>query len=176
MAGMGGAERAALFLHRLEGFEERIVVIEQAARVVVDEQLQMRQPILQRQDLVDLLLILGHHHRDFRVIEHIGELAGDRVLAGRHGDPAQAHRGELREIEPRPILADHRQLVALPKARRGEPEREVADLLPVAPPAVGLPDAEVLLAQRGAVRHALGIAPQQLRQGRADRHAACSRA
>ena len=108
------------------------------------------------------------------MVEHVAEFAGDRVLINRHGDPAEAHRRELREIEPRPVLADDRQLVALPKTGGGEPEREVAHLLPVAPPAKGLPDAKVLLAQGMAVGHLLGIAPQQLRQGCLDRHAACS--
>ena len=52
--------------------------------------------------------------------------------------------------------------------------REIAYLLPIEPPTVGLPDAEILLAQGMPVRHFLGIAPQQLRQRCVDRHAACS--
>ena len=154
---MGGAELAPGRLHRLEGLEDRVVVIAQAARVVIDDQLQVRQAVLQRQDLVDLFLVLGDDDRGLGVIEHIGELGRDRVLVDRDGDAAEALRGELRDIEARAVLADDRQLVAAPEALGGEAEREIAHLLPIAPPAIGLPDAAVLLAQgpgdRASARH-----------------------
>src|SRR5436305_1197150 len=134
----------------------------------------MRQPVLQRQDFVDLLLGLRDDDGDFGVVEHRSELARDRVLIGWHGDAAEAHRRELSKIEPRAVLADDRQLVAAFEAGRGEPQRKPSDLVPITAPIVGLPDAEILLAQRGAPRVLLGIAPQQLRQGCVDRHAARS--
>src|SRR5207247_3422910 len=99
------------------------------------------QPRLEREDLVDLLLVFGHHDRYLGMVEHIGQFAGDRVLIDRHRNAAEAHRGELREIEARPVLADYRQLGAAPEARGGEAKREIAHLLPIAPPAIGLPDA-----------------------------------
>ena len=172
IARMGRAELAPGRLHRLEGLEDRVVVIAQAARVVIDDQLQVRQAVLQRQDLVDLFLVLGNDDRGLGVIEHIGELGRDRVLVDRDGDAAEALRGELRDIEARAVLPDDRQLVAAPEALGGEPLREIAHLLPIAPPAVSLPDAAVLLAQGRAVGCPLGIAPQQLRQGDVVAHAA----
>src|SRR4029079_3630278 len=86
------------------------------------------------------------------------------ILVDRHRDAAEAHRRKLREIEARPVFADDRQLVALPEAAVGEPEREVAHLLPIPAPTVGLPDAEILLAQRGTLGSLFGMPPQQLRQ------------
>ena len=145
-----------------------------AARVVVDDELQMRQPLLQRQDLVDLLLVLGHHHRDLGVIEQIGHLGGDRVLVHRHRDAAEALRGELRPVEPRPVVADHRELAAAAEAVRRKARGEVAHLAGIIGPAEGLPDAERLLAHRRPGGHRLGISAQQPRQCRAGRHAAAS--
>ena len=46
----------------------------------------------------------------------------------------------------------HGQLVAAPEARRGQPEREVAHLPAIPPPAIGLPDAAVLFAHRRPLR------------------------
>src|SRR5579864_2921569 len=106
------------------------------------------------------------------MIEHIGKLGRDRVLVDRDGNPAEALRGELREIEAWPVFADDRQLVARPKACGGKAAREIAHLLPIAPPAIGLPDAKILLAQGRTIGHPLGIAAEQLREGYIDAHAA----
>src|SRR5919206_3795888 len=107
----------------------------------------MRQPILQRKDLVDLLLVLGDDDRGLGVIEHVGKFGSDRVLIYRDSDAAEAHRRELGEIEPRPVLADDRQLVARAEPGGAEAKREIAHFLPIASPTVRLPDAEILFAQ-----------------------------
>ena len=82
----------------------------------------MRQLRLQGQDLVDLLLVLGDDDPDLGVVKHIGQLGGDRILVDRHRDAAEALRRELGPIEPRAVVADHRQLVAAAKAMRGKAE------------------------------------------------------
>src|ERR1051325_8893042 len=134
----------------------------------------MRQPVFERPDLVHLLLVFRGHDRDFGMVQHISELARDRILISRYGDAAEAHCRELGKIEARSVLADDGQLVAAFEAGGGEPERKPAHLVTIAAPIIGLPDAEILLAQGGTRRVLLGIAPQQLRQGCVDRHAARS--
>ncbi len=54
------------------------------------------------------------------MIEDIDELGRDRILVDRDRNPAEALRGQLREIEARTVFADDRQLVARPKAGCGE--------------------------------------------------------
>ena len=105
---VGGAERAAGCLHLVERFEEVQVVIADPARVVVDDQLEMRQPLAQRQDLVDLLLVLGDHDPGLRMVEDISQFGRDRILVDRHCDAAEALRRQLCPIEPRPVVADDR--------------------------------------------------------------------
>ena len=73
-----------------------MVVIAQAARLVVDDVAQARQLVGHREDLVDLFLVLGDDDRGLGMIEHIGKLGRDRVLKDRDRDPAEALRGELR--------------------------------------------------------------------------------
>ena len=162
---MGRAERAPGRLHLVERFERRRRIVPHAARIVIDDQVEIGQPRPQRQDLVDLLLVLGHDHPDFGVVQHIGHLARDRVLVHRHGDAAEALRRELRPIKPRAVVADHRELVAAAKATRGEAEREIAHLTFVFRPGKGLPDAAGLFADGRAPGHRDRVAPQQPRQG-----------
>ena len=80
----------------------------------------------ERQNLVDLLLVLGDDHRHLGVVEHVGKLAGNRVLVERHGHAAQRLRRELCPVEAGAVVAEHGQLVAALEARRCQPEREIA--------------------------------------------------
>src|SRR5208283_994614 len=72
----------------------------------------------------------------------------DRNLIHRHGDAAEALRGQLRPIEARAVVADHRQFIAAAEAVGGEPEREIAHLAVILGPGKTLPDAAVLFADR----------------------------
>ena len=87
--GVGGGKLAPGRLQFVERGEQLVVVIAQAPRVVIDQPLQMRQRVLQRQHLVDLLLVLGDDHRSLGVFEHKGQFAGDRVLINRDGNAAR---------------------------------------------------------------------------------------
>ncbi len=158
------AELAARSLHPLEGFERRRRVMPHAARVVVDNEVEVRQPGAQRQDLVDLLLVLGDDDPDLGMVQHVGHLGGDRVLVHRHRDAAKALCGELRPVEPRAVVADHRELVAAAKAVSGEAERELAHLALVLGPGETLPDAAGLFADRRPPGHRRTVAAQQPRQ------------
>jgi hypothetical protein len=119
-AGMLLAEDGARCLEIVERLEDAVLVGVHAARVLVRDEPQVRQLVGDGDDLVDLLLVLGDHHRDLRVLEHVGELAGDRVLVQRHRHAAERLRGELRPIEPGAVVAQHRELVAA-QSRRSEP-------------------------------------------------------
>src|SRR5439155_25718227 len=134
------------------------------AWIVEDDPSQRRQPLLEGKDLVDLLLILGDDHGDFGVVEHMDELARDRILVGGHGGAAESLGGELRPIETRTIVADDRELVAAAKSERGEAEREIAHVVEIGLPAVGSPDPAVLLADARGLAERLGVAPHELRQ------------
>ena len=161
---MRGAEFAARRLDLIERLQHTRLIVTKPARIVVDHQFQVRQPGLQRQDLVDLLLVLSHDHRDLGVVQHKDQLAGDRILIHRNSGAAEALGGELRPIEARPVVADYRQLVAAPESVSRETKGEIVHLSPVFGPSPGPPNAVLLFADRGALSHRLGVAPQQPRQ------------
>src|SRR5262249_5335538 len=110
-----------------------------------------------------LLLVLGDDDRGLGMVEDVDEFGGDRILVNRDRDAAEALGRELRPIKPRPVVADYRQLVAAPKALRGDSSRKVAYLLIIPCPGVSLANAEVLLAQCRALGHRLRIASQHSR-------------
>ena len=61
----------------------------QPARVGEDHRLEPRAALLDRDQLVDLLLVLGDREPHLGVVEDIGHLVGDRVLVDRHRHAAQ---------------------------------------------------------------------------------------
>ena len=142
-----------------------MVVILQAARLVVDDLRQLRQPVGDGDDLVDLLLILGDRELHFGMGEHIGHLVGDRVGIDRHRHGAERLAGAERPIEPRPIAADDGELVAARDAELGKPDREGANLLEHLRPGPGPPDAEVLVPHRRPPADGRGIVDQKLGGG-----------
>src|SRR6516165_2013583 len=97
------------------------------------------------------------------MIEDIDELGGDRVLVYRHSDTAETLRGELRPVEPRPVVAGYGEQIAAAKPVRRETRGEFAHLSAIFGPVVGLPDPAVLLADRRPFADRLGIATQQPR-------------
>jgi hypothetical protein len=166
MAGMLRVEAAPLFQHARERAQDGIVVEGEPARIVEDDPLQLGQLGLERQRLVDLLLVLGDDDRGLGVIEHVDQLGRDRILVDRHRDAAQRLRRQLREVELWAVVADNRELVATLEAECRKAEREVAHVVAIGSPVVGLPDAARLLADAGAVGILLGVALQQLGQRR----------
>ena len=174
----GGVEVAAVRLaelatHRLhvgERLQPVVLVVQHSARIVVDHVAERRELVAERHHLVDLLLVLGHDHRDIGVIPDEGQLLGDGVLVDGHRRAAQALRGHLRPVQTRPIVADDRQAVFPFEPEGGQPQREVADLGVILRPRARLPDPTILLADRGAPRQLLGVAPQQAWQRREVSH------
>ena len=109
------------------------------------------------EQLVDLLLILDDGELDFRVVEDESHLGGDRVLVHRHRDATEALHRDHREVQPRPVLADDRQVLATREAGLMQPGRDLTNLGQHLDPAPALPDAEILLADRRRSRPPLGM-------------------
>ena len=149
-------------LHVLERDQAAVVVVLQSARLVVDDAGKLRQPLGDRDDLVDLLLVLddGEHHLGMR--QHVGHLVGDGVGIDRHRHGAERLAGADRPIESRPVAADDGELVAALEADFGQADREGANLLEHLLPGPGLPDAEILVAHGRPAADGRGIVNQKL--------------
>src|SRR5947207_15246078 len=131
----------------------------------------MGQLLAERDDLVDLLLVLRHDHGHLGVIPNERELLGDRVLVDGHRDAAQALRRELRRVETRTVVADDRELVSTLEPERGQPQREVAHVPFVLGPRPRLPDATILLPHGGTPGKFTGVAQQETGKRRRISHA-----
>ena len=156
---------AAHALHLVDPGHALVVVVAQAARLVVDDVLEPGEPVLHREDLVDLLLILDDRELHLGVLQHIGHLFGDRVGIERHRHGAERLAGAHRPIEPRLVAPDDGVVVAALEPQFGEPDREREHLVAHLLPGPGLPDAEVLVPHgRAAAAHG-GVADEQLGKG-----------
>ena len=141
-----------------------VPVMAQAAGVLVDDVFEMRQAILDAEQLVHLLLVLCHREACLRVIEHELHLFGDRVLIDRHRHRAERLGGQHRPVELRPVVADDGDLVAAPHAERGKAAGGSLYSGCRFTPAVGLPDPEFLLAHRWPVATQFCVLKHELRK------------
>ena len=113
-------------LHGIERYQIVLRVMPETARILVDDALQMRQSLLDADQLVDLFLVLHHREARLRVIEDEHHLLGHGVLVDRHRHGAEALGCQHRPIELRPVVADDGDLVAalacrVPRSRRRWP-------------------------------------------------------
>ena len=129
-------------LHRMQLF---VVVVAQAALLVVDHLLELRQPLLDRKNLVDLFLVLDRRVARLGMGQHEGEFLGHRIRIDRHRDGPQHLRGHHRPIEFRPVGADDGDGFAAFKAEPVEADGIGAHDFERLSPSPGLPDAEVLM-------------------------------
>ncbi len=144
--------------------ELRLRVVAQAARLVEVDALQRRALRQDLQQLVDLLLVLCQRVRDPGVVDRKRHLGRHRILVQGHRNAAQALGRAHGRIDARPVGAHQREMVAALEPVRGETAGERAHFVGEAVPAPGLPDAEILLANRGTLRPHLGVVQQQLRK------------
>jgi len=98
--------------------QKRLVVVPHSSPVGKNYSLEKRAALLDRQKLVDLLLVFGDGKADLGVIEDKSHLLGDRILVDRHRHAAQRLGCSDRPVEPRPIIADDREPVAAAKPHR----------------------------------------------------------
>ena len=163
----------------VDGMEAAVVVVAQPPRLVVDDLLELRQPLGHGQDLVDLLLVLDRREAHLGMGQHIGELFGDGVGVDRHRHGAEHLRRHHRPVEPGAVGPDDGDGVAARKPEAGQPRRVGARLLQHLPPGPDLPDAEVLVPVGRAHPVQAGVTDQELGErirasGGADRQDAAS--
>jgi hypothetical protein len=156
---MRAIELAPRRLQRVEARQPFVVA--QSARIVEVDVHESRHLGLRFEHLVDLLLVLDDRVGDRRVVQNERELRRRRILVHRHRHAAERLRGGHRPIEPRPVVADDREVHAAREAVRGEPARERPDLAGDLAPRPGLPDAQRFLAHRGTIAALLRVAQQQ---------------
>ena len=145
----------------VEGFEAGHVVGHESLGVVEDDVLQQGQGIADGQDLVDLLLGLGHHEPGLGEFEDVADLLAGRVLVQAQGHPAQALDGQLGPEPLGAVVADDDDDVAAAKAQGLEAGRELGGDVPVLFVGEWLPDAEALLAQGRAAGALAAVVEEQ---------------
>ena len=139
-----------------------VIVVAQAARLVVDHLLQLRQAVLYRHDLVDLLLVLDRGEAHLGVGQHERQFLGDRVGIDRHRNGAEHLGRHHRPIELGSVGADDGDGLAALEAEPVEAHRIGAHDFQQLSPGPGLPDAEVLVPHSRPGPVQMGVTDQQL--------------
>ena len=162
---IGSHRGAAVGDHLVDVAQVGAVVVAQALRFVIDDGLELRHLLRDRQQLVDLLLVLHRGELHLGVGKDVSEFVRHRVGIDRHRDRAERLRRHDRGIDFRPIGADDRDRIAAPHAEPVETDRIGAHLVEQLRPGPGLPNPQVLVTQRRPVGEQLCVAQQQLRKG-----------
>ena len=149
--------------HVLAGDEARRLVIREATGFVVNDVLEAG-AAANLQELVHLLLILGDDEADLGLLERVEHLFSDCVLVERDGDAPQALGGRHGPVEAGPVVADQGEPISPGEAARRQTAREGADFPRHVLPGPRLPDAEVLLADRGAPAANPRVVQEELRK------------
>ena len=134
-----------------------------------------RPDVAQRDQLVDLLLILGDDGPYLGVVEYMVDLVEHAVRVEADGHPAERLRGQLRDEPFRTVVAEDRECVPSLEAERGETLRKAPHPAVVRGPGDRLPDPESLLLERdAAIAVALRQRCEELGERRCLAHAACA--
>jgi hypothetical protein len=150
---------------QLRGADEAgLVIVAQAARVVVNDVDQAGVAGAHLQHLVDLFLVFGKDELDFGVLDHKGHFRGHGVLVQRNGHGAQALYGQKSHVQVRPVVADQRQVLLRLQTQRQQAAGQVAHGLLSLLPAPGLPDAIFFFAQCRSLGAFGGMLKQKLRE------------
>jgi len=171
-----GRALGAAALHLGELDQVRLLVGLQASRVVMDHPLDMVDgtSLHELYELVDLLLVSGHHEAHPRMGEQVRHLVSDGVGKEPEGSAPERLGGELGDHPLWAVVAEDGDRLASVEAEAGKPRREVAHALLVLGPGDRLPDSVALLAQRMTAWVLGGALAQQPRQRRAWAHAGCA--
>ncbi|MEC5208119.1 hypothetical protein QF022_003075 [Vogesella perlucida] len=142
-----------------------MLVVAHAARVVVDDGLQRRQPVADFQQLVYLLLVFHYRHCHPGVGQRKHHFLRHRVLVQRYRNAAHALCRHDRHVQARAVVAYNRQAVAALEALGRQAQGQGTHFGGYLFPGPGLPDAEVFLAHGGALAALGGVGLQQLGKG-----------
>ncbi len=146
-----GLARGAVAAHRGEllGFHQpRIVIFPHAARIGIDDVLEIRRAVGQRQQLVDLLFVLGEHQLGVAIAEQIGRFLVQHVAIEAEAHGADGVGGDFGRHPVRPVVADDADDVAAAEAEFDHAEREIMHARLIVVPGEDAPQPEILFAQR----------------------------
>ena len=144
----------------LPGDEALVVTpLAEATWLDVDDLAQVRQRVDDRHHLVRLLLVLGQMHRSSRVGEEVFDLRGGVGRVEAHRDGPDRHRGHVEDHPLGTVLGMDRDPVALVHPESEKTVSGIENGFPVPGPGDLLPDPEVLLPHRHAVRMVLSPLP-----------------
>ena len=158
---MGLGPLPAFGLNRRELLQVGHLVRLEPAGVVIDDGLDGRQPVLQLDDLVDLLLVLGHDDLHLAVGEDVDDLLPHARRVDPDGAGTERLGGEFGDQPLGTVVAEDGHHLAGPDPERGQAVGEVADTDVELGERVGLPDPVALLLHGDA---AVAVAPVELGQ------------
>ncbi len=145
--------------------KERLIVMAHAAGIVVDDGLQPRTAILDLQQLVHLLLVLGDGKARLGVVHDELKLFGHRILIHGHRHAAKRLHRAHGAVKPRPVVADDGELVPPLEAESGQSAGQLAHFFGELTPGPGLPDAEFLFPRGVLVAVASRVLQEKLGEG-----------
>ena len=160
-----GLARGAVAPHRGEpvGFHQSgVVIFPHAAGIGIDDVLEVGHAIGQRQQLVDLLFVLGEHQLGLAIAQEIGCFLIQHVAIEAEAHGADGMGGDFRRHPVRPVIADDADDVAAAEAEFDHAEREVVHPGLIVVPGEGLPEPKILFAQRDLAAMLAGVEAQQL--------------
>ena len=127
--------------------------------------LEVRHPFGQRQQLVDLLFILGEHQSGFAIAEQIGGFLVEHVAIKPEAHGADRVAGDFGRDPVRAVVADNADDVTTAKSEFDHAEREIMDPRLIVVPGEFAPEPEILFTQGGFAAMFARIEAQQLRIG-----------
>ena len=136
------------FHQDVERSQACLLILAQPARIVVVDAAQLRALGPDLKQLVDLLLVLGEGEADFRIVDGENAFSRDRILVQRDRHRAERLHRQHRCIQARPIRADDDHVVAGDETGLVQTACNLFDHLRHRGPAMSLPDAVFLLANR----------------------------
>ena len=160
--------RGAVAAHRgeLVGLHQpRVVIFPHAARIGIDDVLEVGHALGERQQLVDLLFVLGEHQFGLAIGEEIGGFLVQHVAVETEAHGADRMGGDFGRHPVRPVVADDADDVAAAKPELDQAEREVVHPRLVVVPGEHAPEPKILFAQRDLAAMLFGVEPQQFRVG-----------
>ena len=146
-----GLARGALAAHRRElvGFHQaRVVIFPHAARIGIDDVLEVGHAVGERQQLVDLLFVLGEHQFGLAIAQEIGGFLIQHVAIEAEAHGADRVGGDFGRHPVRPVVADDADDVAAAEPEFDHAEREVVHPGLIVVPGEDAPEPKILFAQR----------------------------
>ena len=118
-----------------------------------------------RQQLVDLLFVLGEDQFGLAIAQQIGGFFVQHVAIQAKTHGADGVGGDFRGHPVRPVVADDSDNIAAAKPKLDQAEREVVHARLIVVPAKKLPEPKILLAHGNLAAMFFGVEAQQFRIG-----------